>query len=59
MVIMTSGSVAQLTDRLTYENGVAVIFAASNSGGSGGGGECSGDLERMHMQILLQYLLQH
>ena len=38
------GSVAQLTDRLTYENGVAVIFAASNSGGSGGGGECSGDL---------------
>ena len=38
------GSVAQLTDRLTFENGVAVIFAASNSGGSGGGGECSGDL---------------
>lgn len=38
------GSVAQLTDRLTFENGVAVIFAASNSGGSGGDGECSGDL---------------
>lgn len=36
------GAITQLTDRLTYENGVAVIFAASNSGGSGG--ECSGDL---------------
>ena len=36
------GAIAQLTDRLTYENGVAVIFAASNSGGSGA--ECSGDL---------------
>ena len=36
------GVIAQLTDRLTYENGVAVIFAASNSGGSGA--ECSGDL---------------
>ena len=34
--------IAQLTDKLTYENGVAVIFAASNSGGSGS--ECSGDL---------------
>ena len=28
------GVIAQLTDKLTYENGVAVIFAASNSGGS-------------------------
>ncbi len=37
-----NGVIAQLTDRLTYENGVAVIFAASNSGGSGA--ECSGDL---------------
>jgi len=37
-----NGVIAQLTDRLTYENDVAVIFAASNSGGSGG--ECSGDL---------------
>ena len=37
-----NGVIAQLTDRLTYENGVAVIFAASNSGGSGV--ECSGDL---------------
>ena len=37
-----NGVVAQLTDRLTFENGVAVIFAASNSGGSGA--ECSGDL---------------
>ena len=36
------GVIAQLTDRLTYENGVAVIFAASNSGGSGA--ECGGDL---------------
>ena len=36
------GAITQLTDRLTYENGVAVIFAASNSGGSGA--ECSGDL---------------
>ena len=36
------GVIAQLTDMLTYENGVAVIFAASNSGGSGA--ECSGDL---------------
>lgn len=36
------GVIAQLTDKLTYENGVAVIFAASNSGGSGA--ECSGDL---------------
>ena len=37
-----NGVIAQLTDRLTFENGVAVIFAASNSGGSGS--ECSGDL---------------
>ena len=37
-----NGVIAQLTDRLTYENGVAVIFAASNSGGSGA--ECSGGL---------------
>ncbi|RJU98533.1 MAG: hypothetical protein DWC10_03035 [Candidatus Poseidoniales archaeon] len=37
-----NGVIAALTDRLTYENGVAVIFAASNSGGSGA--ECSGDL---------------
>ena len=36
------GVIAQLTDMLTYENGVAVIFAASNSGGSGA--ESSGDL---------------
>ncbi len=36
------GSIAQLTERLTYENGVAVIFAASNSGG--GGSESDGDL---------------
>ena len=36
------GVIAQLTDKLTFENGVAVIFAASNSGGSGA--ECSGDL---------------
>ena len=38
-----NGVIAQLTDRLTYENGVAVIFAASNSGGSGG--ECAGGLK--------------
>ena len=38
-----NGVIAQLTDRLTYENGVAVIFAASNSGGNGG--ECSGGLK--------------
>ena len=38
-----NGVIAQLTDRLTYENGVAVIFAASNSGGSGG--ECAGVLK--------------
>ena len=37
-----NGVIAQLTDMLTFDNGVAVIFAASNSGGSGG--ECSGDL---------------
>ena len=37
-----NGVIAQLTDQLTYDNGVAVIFAASNSGGSGA--ECSGDL---------------
>jgi len=37
-----NGVIAQLTARLTYENGVAVIFAASNSGGSGA--ECSGGL---------------
>ena len=37
-----NGVIAALTDRLTFENGVAVIFAASNSGGSGA--ECSGDL---------------
>ena len=37
-----NGVIAQLTDRLTFENGVAVIFAASNSGGSGA--ECSGNL---------------
>jgi subtilisin family serine protease len=36
------GVIARLTDMLTYDHGVAVIFAASNSGGSGG--ECSGDL---------------
>ena len=38
-----NGVIAQLTDRLTYDNGVAVIFAASNSGGNGG--ECSGGLK--------------
>ena len=37
-----NGVIAQLTDKLTFDNGVAVIFAASNSGGSGS--ECSGDL---------------
>ena len=37
-----NGVIAQLTDLLTYDNDVAVIFAASNSGGSGS--ECSGDL---------------
>tara|TARA_S200000501_G_scaffold286025_1_gene270385 strand:- start:243 stop:2771 length:2529 start_codon:yes stop_codon:yes gene_type:complete len=36
------GAIATITDRLTFENGVAVIFAASNSGGSGA--ECGGDL---------------
>ena len=40
-----NGVIAQLTDRLTFDNGVAVIFAASNSGGSGGDGECTGDLQ--------------
>ena len=39
-----NGAIAAITDKLTFDNGVAVIFAASNSGGSGGGGECSGDL---------------
>jgi subtilisin family serine protease len=39
-----NGAIATITDMLTFDNGVAVIFAASNSGGSGGGGECSGDL---------------
>ena len=39
-----NGAIATITDKLTFDNGVAVIFAASNSGGSGGGGECSGDL---------------
>lgn len=38
-----NGAVATLTDRLTYENGVAVIFAASNSGGSGS--ECASGLK--------------
>ena len=38
-----NGVIAQLTDMLTFDNGVAVIFAASNSGGSGG--ECSGGLK--------------
>ena len=38
-----NGAIAQITDRLTFENGVAVIFAASNSGGNGG--ECSGGLK--------------
>ena len=37
------GAVARLTDMLTYDHGVAVIFAASNSGGNGG--ECSGGLK--------------
>ena len=39
-----NGAIATITDMLTFDNGVAVIFAASNSGGSGGGGECGGDL---------------
>ena len=39
-----NGAIATITDMLTFDNGVAVIFAASNSAGSGGGGECSGDL---------------
>jgi len=30
------GAIAKVTDRLTHDNGVAVIFAASNSGGNGG-----------------------
>ena len=34
-----SNAVTLLTDMLTYENDVAVIFAASNSGGSGGESE--------------------
>jgi len=34
-----SNVIAQLTNRLTYDNGVAVIFAASNSGGSGAEGD--------------------
>ena len=38
-----NGVIAQMTDMLTYDNGVAVIFAASNSGGNGG--ECSGGLK--------------
>lgn len=38
-----NGAVAQLTDMLTYDHGVAVIFAASNSGGSGS--ECAGGLK--------------
>ncbi|MEC9089960.1 MAG: S8 family serine peptidase [Candidatus Thermoplasmatota archaeon] len=37
-----SNVIAQLTNKLTYENSVAVIFAASNSGGSGAEGD--GDL---------------
>ena len=36
------GAIATITDKLVFENGVAVIFAASNSGGSGE--ECSGGL---------------
>ena len=38
-----NGAVAQLTEMLTFDNGVAVIFAASNSGGNGG--ECGGGLK--------------
>jgi len=34
-----SNVISQLTNKLTYENGVAVIFAASNSGGSGAEGD--------------------
>ena len=34
-----NGAIATITDLLTYENGVAVIFAASNSGGSGAEGD--------------------
>ncbi len=34
-----SNVITQLTNMLTYDNGVAVIFAASNSGGSGAEGD--------------------
>lgn len=34
-----TGAIATITDLLTYDNGVAVIFAASNSGGSGSEGD--------------------
>jgi hypothetical protein len=33
------GAIATVTEKLTYDNGVAVIFAASNSGGSGAEGD--------------------
>ena len=47
-----NGVIAQITDRLTLENGVAVIFAASNSGGNGG--ECSGGPKPTFTLTLLQ-----
>ena len=52
-----NGVIAQITDKLTFENGVAVIFAASNSGGSGEDGAVV-ICEPMSMQIHhLRYLL--
>ena len=43
-----TNAVTPLTDMLTYDNDVAVIFAASNSGGNGE--ESEDDLEPMSMQ---------
>ena len=37
------GAIATITDKLVFDNGVAVIFAASNSAGNGD--ECSGGLK--------------
>ena len=44
------GAIATITDALTFENGVAVIFAASNSGGSGA--EDDSDLEHVYANTL-------
>jgi subtilisin family serine protease len=49
-----NGAVAQLTDMLTYDHGVAVIFAASNSGGNGG--ECAGGLKT---NVYAKYPIRH